>query len=85
MGKTLPNEYPGYDTKQSEGEVPVMRELLGMQSIPSLPLLPGSPWPRVVAADRVLSMGQTELNCVLMLKWIVWNRSVFDIETVYLC
>ena len=29
-GKTPPpNEYPGYDTKQSDGEVPVMLELLG--------------------------------------------------------
>ena len=34
---------------------------------------------------RVLSMGQTELNCVLMLNWIVWIRTVFDIETAYLC
>ena len=29
-------------------------------------------------------MGQIELNCVLMLIWIVWNRTVFDIETAYL-
>ena len=27
---------PGYDTKQSDGEVPVILELWGMQSIPSL-------------------------------------------------
>ena len=39
-------------------------------------------WPGVVAPDRVLSMGQTELNCLLMLTWIAWNRTVFDIETV---
>ena len=38
-GKTLPNECPGYDTKQSDGEVPVMLELWGMRSTPSLPLL----------------------------------------------
>ena len=36
-----PNECPRYDTKQSDGEAPVMLELWGMQSIPSLPSLPG--------------------------------------------
>ena len=30
------NECPGYDTKQSDGEVPVMLELWGMRSTPSL-------------------------------------------------
>ena len=35
------NECPGYDTKQSDGEVPVMLELLGMWNTPSLPLLSG--------------------------------------------
>ena len=34
-----------------------MRELWGMQSIPSLPSLPGPLWSGVVAPDRVLSMG----------------------------
>ena len=51
------NECPGYDTKQSDGEVPAMLELWGMQSTPSLPLLPGPLWPGVVAPDRALSMG----------------------------
>ena len=32
-----PNECPVYDTKQSDGEVPVMLELWGMLSTPSLP------------------------------------------------
>ena len=36
----------------------------------------------VVAPDRILSMGEIELNFVLMINWIVWNRPVFDIETV---
>ena len=40
-GKTSPNECPGYDTKQSDGDVPVMLGLWGMQSTPSLPLLRG--------------------------------------------
>ena len=47
----------GYDTKQSDGEIPAVLELWGMQSTPSLPSLPGPLWPRVVAPDRVLSMG----------------------------
>ena len=53
-----------------------------MWSATSLPLLPGPLWPGVVALDRVLSMGQIELNYVIMLSWIVWNGTVFDIEIV---
>ena len=62
---------PGYDTKQSDAEVPIMLELWGMQSTPLLPSLPGPLWPRVVILDIVLSMCQIELNGVLMLNWIV--------------
>ena len=68
----------GYDIKQSDGEVPVLLELCGMRSNPSLPSLPGPLWPRVVTPDRALSMSQVELNCVLMLNWIAWNRSILD-------
>ena len=57
MEARSPNECPGYDTKQSDGEVPVLLELWGMQSTPSLPLLPGPLWPGVVAPNRTLSMG----------------------------
>ena len=57
----LSNECPGYSTKQSDGKAPVMLELLGMQSTPSLSSLPGPLWPKVVAFDKVLSMGQIEL------------------------
>ena len=71
-----PNEFPGYDTKNSNGEVPIMLELWGMRSISLLPSLPDPIWPGVVEPDRVRSSGQTELNCVLMLKWIAWNRTV---------
>ena len=53
----LCNECFGYDTKQSDGEVPVMLGLWGIWSTPSLPLLPGPLWPGVVAPDRALSMG----------------------------
>ena len=44
-----------------------MLELWEMRCILSLPLLPGPLWPGLVAPDRVLYMGQIELNCVLML------------------
>ena len=70
------NDCPRYDTKQSDGEVPIMVALWGMQSILSLPSLTGPLWPGVVASDRVLSIDQIELNYVLMLNWITWNRTV---------
>ena len=59
MDKTPnPNEYPGYDIKQSDSEAPVMLELWRTSSLPLLqmPLCTGE-----VAPDRVLSMGQIEL------------------------
>ena len=56
-GKTPTNQYPGYDTKQSDGEVPAVLELWGIWSTPSLPSLPGPLCPGVVATDRPLSMG----------------------------
>ena len=48
---------PGCDTEQPGGKVPAMLELWGMRSTPSLPSLPGPPWPGVVVPDRTLSMG----------------------------
>ena len=70
-----PNEYPGYYTKQSDGEVPVMLELWGIWSTPSLLLLPGPLWPGVVAPDRgpIYGLNRTkpwfwQLNCVLEFK-----------------
>ena len=54
-----------------------MLELWGMRSTPSLLLLPDPLLPGVVALDRVLSMGQIELNCVLMLNLIVGNKTVY--------
>ena len=47
-----PNKCPGYDTKQSDGEVPVILELWGMWSTPLLPSLPGLLCPGVVASDK---------------------------------
>ena len=60
-----PNVCSGYDTKQSDGEVPVMLKLWGLWSAPLLPLLPGPLWPGVVAPDRALSMGLIELTAYL--------------------
>ena len=80
-----PSKCPRYDIKQSDGEVLVMLKFWGMWSNPSLPSLPGPLWLGVVALDRVLSMGRIKINYVLMLNCIVWNGTIFDIETVYLC
>ena len=44
-----------------------MLEVWGMQNTLLLLLLPGPLWPGVVVPDRVLSMGQIELNCVFIL------------------
>ena len=43
-----------------------MLELWEMQSTYSLPLLQGPHWPGVIAPVKVLSMGQIEVNCVLI-------------------
>ena len=61
------NECLGYDTKQSDCEVPMMLELWEKRCTPSLLLLPDPLCLGVVAPDRALSMGQIELNYVLML------------------
>ena len=74
------NEFPKYDTKQSDGEAPVMLELWGMRSTSLLPSLPGPLWPAVVTPDRILSMSYIELNSILMLNWIPWNRIVLTFK-----
>ena len=43
-----------------------MIELWGMRSTSSLQSLPDPFWPEVVAPGRVLSIGEIELNCILM-------------------
>ena len=50
-----------YDRKLSDGEAPVMLEIWGIWSAPLLSSLLSPLWPRVVAPDRVLFMGQIEL------------------------
>ena len=42
-----------------------------------------APRSNVVAPDRVLSMGQKELNCALTQIGIAWNRTVLTLK-VYL-
>ena len=82
----LPNECPLYDSKKSDGEASIMLELWRMRITPSLLSIPGPLWPSVVAPNKVLSMSQTEtvwhLNYVLMLSWIVRNRTDFTFNCV---
>ena len=80
----LPNECPGYDIKQSEGEIPVMLVLRGLVSAPSLPLLPGQFWFGMGAPDRFLLIGQIELfdietgrKLMTYAKWLFRNRNVW--------
>ena len=71
-----------YDSKQSDGEVPVMLRLWGMRSTPSLPLL--LLWISVVAPDKgpIYGLNRTNgilmLNWIVSLNWIVWKRNVID-------
>ena len=75
----------------SDSKAPVLLELWVMRSMPLLQSLPGLVWPRLVAPDKVLSMGQIEVNCVLMLNWtfkdLKWHRrrlnpsSLVEIQT----
>ena len=71
-GLDSPNECSGYDTKQSDDEVLVMVELWRMRSTPLMPLLQAPLGLRVVVPNRVLSIGQIELNCnYAKLNWLV--------------
>ena len=61
-GKTLTNQCPGYDIKQSDGQTRVMLEICRMQNTSSLPLPPGPLCPGVVAHQRTLSIDQIKLS-----------------------
>ena len=91
-----PHECPGYDTKQSDGEVPAMLELWGMRSTPSLPSLPGPLWPGVVAPDKgpIYGLNRTIYHAsftllIFAFKLRIYARlnclklNCFDIETAY--
>ena len=71
------NKFPWYNSKQSDGEARVMLEHWGIRRTHLLPSLLGLLMPGVVVTDRVQTIGQIELNCVIMLNWIVWN--IFNI------
>ena len=64
---------PPCDIKQSHGEVPVMLELWGMQTTPSLPSLPSELWLGEVAPDKVLSMGRIKLFHI----WTVCKQKIY--------
>ena len=55
-----------------------MLELREMRSIPSLPSFPL--WLGVETPNKVLSMGQIELNCVFTLNWIALNRNIYRFQ-----
>ena len=74
------------DTKQSDGETSVILGLQGMWSTPSLPSLPGPLWPGVVVLDRVLHIGQIELNCYdAQLNCLKLTIFTLNCVNVYLC
>ena len=81
-GKDTPNECPQYDSKQFDGEVPVMLELWEMWSTPLLPSLTGPHWTRVVAPNRVLSMSQIELLYLFVVE-IIEESTNFDSMMFY--
>ena len=58
-----PNKCPRYETKQSDGEVPIMLELWGMWNTPLLPSLPGPLRSGVVAPDKgpIYALNRTQL------------------------
>ena len=58
-----PNECPGCDTKQYDGDVSVMLELWEMRNPPILPSLPDPLWPGVVAPDKgpIYGLNRTKL------------------------
>ena len=50
--------------KQSDSEAPVILELWGMRSTPSLSSLSGPLWPVVVASDRTKLRTYAKRNCM---------------------
>ena len=60
MGKTLPTSVLDMTEKQTDSETLVIPKVWGIQSTPSLPLIPSPLLFKVVAPDRVLSMTQIE-------------------------
>ena len=72
-GWDSPNDIKQSDTKQSDGEALVILEHLGNVEYPFNTIAPGSTLAWSGSTSMVLSMDKMELNCVITLKWIVWN------------
>ena len=66
---------PGYDTKQSDGEAQSNVGALESTEYPFIAIAPRSSldWNGSTWYDEM------ELNYVLVLNWVVWKRTVFDI------
>ena len=71
------------ETKQSDDDIPVMKELWGMRSTRSLLSLPGPVWPGVASPDRVIYMGWIELNRGLSLLFLQWYIREFVIDELF--
>ena len=73
---------PGYNTKL---HLIVRLQLWGMWSTPSLPLLPGSLWPRLVVPFWVPSIGQIEqLNHLLTIIIITYLKWFDCVKVIYI-
>ena len=59
--KPNPNEYAGYETKQSDGEAPVILEFWGMHST-SLSYLPTPPLGQDMTQGQLFKRSLTGLN-----------------------
>ena len=73
------NECPGYDTKQSDDEVPVMLELWGMQSTSLLPSLPGPLLPGVVVPEKgpIYGLNRTKPWFLELTIFCIWTGYLY--------
>ena len=74
------HKIPGYGTKISDGEVPVMLDLLGMTCSSLMPSLPGPIWSGVIAPVRDLSIWANITKLYNMQNSIAWKRTVLTFK-----
>ena len=74
--KKKKKKWSGFDNKNASGEVSIL-DLLREWNTLSLPLLPGSLWPRMIIAIRVLSMGQILVSKILSISWGFLKSTVY--------
>ena len=60
-----------------------MLDVRKMWSTSLLASLPSPLWPRIVAPDRVLSMGKIELNCVFIIFTNPSARAGYDTRSIF--